>query len=373
MTESRQVKISPSSLVLFVIFLLGGLLLLAFGYAVREILIELLVASFLAMALQPCVRGLERRGLSRSPAVGITFVLAFAIAVAIGFLLLPPLAVELVKFARDIPNLLANLTQGQGPLGFLEDRFQVVEHAREWVAQSGRADAITSRALQAAGGILHTGSFALAIAFLTFFVALSGDQWFEGFLRVLPEGSRERWRRIGKGISEGVGGYVSGNLMISVIAGCFTTVVLLATGVPHAVPLGLIVGVLDLVPLAGATIGAVLVGLVALTKGLALTAIVLAALAIYQQIENNLLLQIVYSRTVKLSPLAIAVSVAAGAQIGGIMGALLGIPVASALKIIARELLAWRRGEQPPEDTEPARKPWLRRWLERRRPDRGSR
>lgn len=212
--ESRQVTISPGSLVLLVVFLLGGLLLLAFGYAVREILIELLVASFLAMALQPCVRGLKRRGLSRGRAVGITFVLALAVAFAIGFLLLPPLAVELVKFARDIPNLLANLTQGQGPLGFLEDRFQVVERAREWVAQSGRADAITSRALQAAGGILHTGSFALAIVFLTFFVALSGDQWFEGFLRVLREGSRERSRRIGKGISESVGGYVSGNLVI---------------------------------------------------------------------------------------------------------------------------------------------------------------
>ncbi len=124
--------------------------------------------------------------------------------------------------------------------------------------------------------------------------------------------------------------------------------------------------VLDLVPLVGATLGAVLVGLVALTKGLAVTAIVLAALAIYQQIENNLLLQIVYSRTVRLSPLAIAVSVAAGAQIGGIVGALLGIPIASALKIVARELLAWRRGEPPPEDSEPPRKPWLRRWLERR-------
>ncbi|HEY6221624.1 MAG TPA: AI-2E family transporter, partial [Candidatus Eisenbacteria bacterium] len=246
MTERRQVSISPGSLVLFVAFLLGGLLLLALGYATREILIELLVASFLAMALQPCVRTLERRGLSRSRAVSITFVLALAAAAAIGFMLLPPLAEELVKFVRDIPNLLADLTRGQGPLGFLESRFRVVEHAREWVAQSGRADVITSQALQAAGGILHTGSFALAVAFLTFFVALSGDQWFGGFLRVAPEGSRERWHRIGKGISEGVGGYIFGNLVISVIAGCFTTAVLLATGVPYAVPLGLILAVLDL-------------------------------------------------------------------------------------------------------------------------------
>ena len=366
MSESQQVTVAPRSLALLVVFLLGGVLLLALGYAAREILIQLLAASSLAMALQPYVRALEGRGMPRATAVGVTFVLAVAGAVAFGFLLLPPLAAELANFTRGIPDLLGDLTRGEGPLGLLESRFHIVEHARTLVAELGGAGAAASQALRAAGGILHTGAFVSAVAFLTFFVALNGGEWFEGFLRVLPEGSAERWRRIGKGISEGVGGYVFGNLLISVIAGVFTTVVLLAMRVPYAVPLGVIMAVLDLVPLVGATLGAVLVGLVALTKGLAVTAIVIAALAIYQQIENNLLLQIVYSRTVRLSPLAIAVSVAAGAQIGGIMGALLGIPVASALKIVTRELLAWRRGEPPPEDTEPPKKPWLRRRLERR-------
>jgi predicted PurR-regulated permease PerM len=122
---------------------------------------------------------------------------------------------------------------------------------------------------------------------------------------------------------------------------------------------------LDLVPLVGATLGAVIVALVALTKSVAIMAIVVFAMWIYQQIENSLLTPLVYSQTVQLSPLAIALSVTAGAEIGGITGALLAIPIAGTLKVISRELLAWRRGEPPPAEP-PPRKTWIRRWLERR-------
>jgi predicted PurR-regulated permease PerM len=145
-----------------------------------------------------------------------------------------------------------------------------------------------------------------------------------------------------------VGGYVAGNLLISLVAGTVTTLILLATGVPYAVPLGLVVAVFDLIPLVGATIGTIIVAAVALTKGVPTTVIVVAGMWVYQKIENHTLLPLVYHRTVKLSPLAIAVSVAAGAEVGGIVGALLGIPIAGALKVVTRELAAWRRGEDAP-------------------------
>jgi predicted PurR-regulated permease PerM len=363
-TGGKPVEIAPGSLLLLVGFLLGGILLIALAYALREILTQLLAAIVLAMAMEPFIRVLVGRGLSRARAVGIAFLLALAGFITFAFLLLPPLVEELVKFVRDIPNLLSDIAQGQGPLGFLETRFQIVERAREWSAKSGGASTGGPSALHAAGGFAHAGVALVSIPFLTFFVALNGGQWFAALLRALPEGSRDRWLRIGDGISRAVGGYVFGNLLISVIAGAFTTVMLLATGVPHAVPLGLFVGLLDLLPLVGATLAAIIVALVALTKGVAVMVIVIAGMWIYQQIENNLLMQVVYSQTVRLSPLAIALSVAAGAQIGGVMGALLAIPVAGAIKVLLRELLAWRRGELPPE--EPPRKPWLRRWLERR-------
>jgi predicted PurR-regulated permease PerM len=158
-----------------------------------------------------------------------------------------------------------------------------------------------------------------------------------------------RLRRTGSGIATAVGGYVTGNLLISVICGTVTTSVLLATSVPYAVALGVVVGVLDLIPLVGATIGTVIAAAVALaTRGLWTAVIVVAVMLIYQQIENNGIQQLVYARTVKLSPLAIAVSVAVGAQVGGVIGVLLAIPFAGALKVVSREVVAWRRGEDAP-------------------------
>jgi predicted PurR-regulated permease PerM len=200
------------------------------------------------------------------------------------------------------------------------------------------------------GSAVNTGAAIVFVAFLTLFVQLGGRQWFDSLTELAPSSARGRIRRAGKGISTAVGGYVTGNLLISVVAGTVATLVLLATGVPYAVPLGLVVAILDLIPLVGATLGTVIVAAVALQKGVLTTVIVVAALVVYQQIENHSLQQVVYHRTVKLSPLAIALSVAMGAELGGVVGALLGIPFAGALKAVANELVAWHRGEDAPVD-----------------------
>ena len=343
--RTPQVVVAPRTLVLFVAVSLGAVLLLAFVYAARGILIQLLVAVVLAMALEPFVQLLERRGLGRGRAVAVTFTLAVLGIAAFGYLLIPPLVHEVASFGRHAPELLQKLTHGHGKLGFLETRFHIVEHARTAIAAHGGPALLARPALHAAGGLLNTGAAAVAVAFLTLFIGLGGRKWFDAFLDVVPEGSRERWRRAGSGVSNAVGGYVAGNVLISLIAGSVTTVILLATHVPYPVPLGLVVAVFDLVPLVGATIGTVVVAAVALTKGVPTTVIVVAGMWVYQEIENHTLLPLIYHRTVQLSPLAIAVSVAAGAEVGGIVGALLGIPIAGALKVVSGELLAWRRGE----------------------------
>jgi predicted PurR-regulated permease PerM len=190
---------------------------------------------------------------------------------------------------------------------------------------------------------VKTGASLVTIAFLTLFVCLGGRRWFDGILEVVPGGNRERWRRTGSEISDVVGGYVTGNLLISVVAGSVTTALLLATHVPYAVPLGLVVAFFDLIPLVGATIATVIVAAVALSKGVPTAAIVVAGMVAYQQIENHTLSPLVYHRTVQISPLATAVSVAAGAEVAGVVGALLAIPIAGAVKVASREILAARR------------------------------
>jgi predicted PurR-regulated permease PerM len=181
---------------------------------------------------------------------------------------------------------------------------------------------------------------------------LEGPKWMERFYGLLPEGSQEKWRGIGRDIYRTVGGYVTGNLLISVIAGVSSTIVLLILDVPYAVALGLLVAILDLIPLAGATLAAIILTAVAFLTSVPAGIIVLVFMIVYQQIENHVLQPLVYSRTVQLSPLAILVSVLIGAKIAGILGALAAIPVAGAIQVL---FLAWLRERRERGSREAAR------------------
>src|SRR5205823_12234697 len=156
----------------------------------------------------------------------------------------------------------------------------------------------------------------------TLFMLLEGRRWLESFFLLLRPASRRRWQAVGHDIYRTVGGYVTGNLLISLIAGALTTLVLIVTGVPYAVALGLIVAILDLIPLAGATIAAIIVGAVAFLHSVPAGIIVIVFFVVYQQVENHILQPIVYGRTVQLSPLVVLIAVLIGAQLAGVLGAL---------------------------------------------------
>ncbi len=183
----------------------------------------------------------------------------------------------------------------------------------------------------------------VTIAFMTLFMLLEGRQWLERFYGLLPLESAPRWRRVGDRIYHTIGGYVTGNLLISLVAGISATIVLLILGVPYAVALGVIVALLDLIPLAGALIAMVLVTLVGFTVSTTVGLIVLVYFLIYQQIENQVLQPIVYGRTVNLSPLAVLIAVLIGAQVAGVLGALGAIPIAGAIQVI---LVDWHEHRQ---------------------------
>jgi predicted PurR-regulated permease PerM len=150
-------------------------------------------------------------------------------------------------------------------------------------------------------------------------------------------------------IYRSVAGYVAGNLAISVVAGVVSLVTLLILGVPFAVPLAVLMAFFDLIPLVGATIGAIVVGLVTLFTDFPTATIVWAIVQlIYQQLESSVLVPIVYRRTVNVSPLLTIVAVLMGAQLLGILGALIAIPVAGAVQIIAHEVWQARVGTPEP-------------------------
>jgi predicted PurR-regulated permease PerM len=192
-------------------------------------------------------------------------------------------------------------------------------------------------------GILTGVVATVTIFFMTFFMLLEGPAWMERFYALVPSDQRDRWRGVARDIYRTVGGYVTGNLLISVIAGTSATIVLLILGVPFAVALGLLVAILDLIPLAGATLAAIVVSLVGLTHSLTAGIVLAVFFTVYQQLENHLLQPLVYGRTVQLSPLAVLIAVLIGAEVAGVLGALAAIPVAGTLQIL---LVDWQRERQ---------------------------
>src|SRR3954453_23826797 len=158
---------------------------------------------------------------------------------------------------------------------------------------------------------------------MTFFMILEGPTWLDRFYSLLPPDAEPRWRSVGQRVAQTVSGYVTGNLLISGVAGASTSLVLAITGVPYALALGLVVAVLDLIPLAGATLaGILIVTVAALANGLTAAIVVGVFFVVYQQLENHLLQPLVYGRTVELSPLAVLISVLIGAEVAGVLGAL---------------------------------------------------
>jgi predicted PurR-regulated permease PerM len=177
---------------------------------------------------------------------------------------------------------------------------------------------------------------------------LEGPGWLDRLYGLLPARDQARWRSVGHDIYRTVGGYVTGNLAISVIAGVSSAIVLFAAGVQYSVALGLLVGILDLIPLAGATVAGVLIGTVAFLHSVTAGIVVVVFFVIYQQVENHLLQPLVYGRTVQLSPLAVLIAVLIGAELAGVLGALAAIPVAGAIQVVLVDWWKHRRGVEVP-------------------------
>ena len=251
--------------------------------------------------------------------------------------------------ADAVPGYIDDLTSGRGRLGFLERDYQIVERAREAIEKSGVGGVLglSNTALSLTKSILNAVIAVVTIAFLTLFMLLEGPAWVERIYSLISEPAQPRWRKVGGDIYRTVGGYVTGNLAISLIAGVVSTAVLLVLGVPYAVALGLIVALLDLIPLAGATLAAIIVSAVGFLHSTTAGIVLVIFFVLYQQLENHVLQPLVYGRTVQLSPLIVLVAVLMGAELAGVIGALGAIPVAGSIQVVVVDWLEHRRQKVP--------------------------
>ncbi len=347
----RVVLFRPRTVLVVVGILLGVAAVLELLWISRHVLSWIFIALFLTLALNPLVDRLERRfGGRRGLATSTVLLGAIAAIAGIGALFIPTLVDQVSGFAHKVPDYLHDLTHGRGRLGFLQNKYHLVDKAREALRHGGakKLFGLSGTALAITKSVIAAVVATVTIVFMTFFMLLEGPSWMERFFGLLRPESRPRWRAVAYDIYRTVGGYVTGNLLISVIAGVSTAVVLLVMGVPYSVALGLIVGILDLIPLAGATIAGIIIALVAFLHSVPAGIVVVIFFVVYQQIENHVLQPVVYGRTVQLSPLAVLIAVLIGAELAGVLGALAAIPVAGALQVVLVDVLGHRRDAAVP-------------------------
>lgn len=342
-----MIRFKPRTVFAVLGIVIATFLLLNLLWMARSVLTWIVIALFLAIALNPMVEWLQAHGVRRRGlAVAITMLGVVGLLAAVGVAFVPIVVDQVRQFADAVPGYVEDLTKGRGPLGFLETDYHIVERVRQAISEggAGRVVGYSGTAVGVAKGVVTVVIGAITIFVLVIFMLLEGPKWVERLLDQLPPESEARWTRIGGRVNRTVGGYVSGALLIALIAGITSSIVLTILGVAYAVALGLLVALLDLIPLAGATIGTVVVSLVAfIDRGWVIGVTVVVIFVLYQQIENHMLYPLVYSRTVELSPLAILIAVLIGASLAGIIGALAAIPVAGSIQVLLQEWLEFRR------------------------------
>ena len=318
---------------------------------IRSILLWVLVGVILAIALEPAVAWLERHGFGRIVAALLVSLATIAGLVAAIVAIALPVVLQSNTFIRALPRLVNSVFRTGGSLHFLETRFHVIERlsavtpAQVFHVLAGNQATIVSAVTKAASIVAAT----VTILVIMVMLLIEGPRAWNSVLGVL-KGEERRWtERIGQNFLRATGGYVRGNLAISVVAGLASYVMLKIVGTPYAETLAVLVAILDIIPLVGATIGAVIVSVVAFATGGGTDGVVVIIFFIvYQQFENNVLQNIVYAKTLTLSPLVVFIAALIGASLAGIVGVLLAIPLCSAGWTLARDLLALRRSQAVP-------------------------
>lgn len=330
----------------------------------RRVLIWAVIALFLAVSLHPAVEALRRRvpRCRRSVAALLVFLATAAVIGAVVALFVIPLAQEGSRFAGRLPAMIRDAQAGRGPVGNLLERTHALQYVQHHQAQiHAFATGLSTPVAKFLRGAASTAAGAVTIFVLAYLMVLEGPRAIDRSLALLDEAPAARVRRVGAACVRTVNGYLTGNLLISVICGLLTYVVLLVSGVPFAGLLALFVAVTDLIPLVGATIGAVVASAVALVHSLPAGIGAIIFFIVYQQAENHLLQPVILSRTVKLNPLTVLLATLIAAEVAGILGALLAIPVTGVIQVVLGDIWAHRGGrslglptrtDNSPEDTD---------------------
>src|SRR5215211_1140304 len=343
---------------------LGAFFLL---WQVRTFVGWFVIALFLAAVLSPAVNWLERRFrlINRPLAIALTYLgVLVALLLVVGIFV--PVLVDQIngftKFVTTAANApegptkyIEGLAKDNGLGGFMQRFEDQIDELRKQLG--GVFQNLLSASGQIALSVAEMIAALATVLTLTFFLLLGSERYVNAGVGLFPERHQPLVRRILGQAGGAISGYITGNLAISVICGITTFIVLLILGMPYAAPLALLVAVLDLIPLVGATLGGALLVIVGLFVEPWKAVVLLVYIVVYQQAEGSVLQPIVYSKAVQLNGLVILIALLVGGQLLGIPGALLAIPVAEIIRIVITEIRDYRRTTQEAGETAVASPP----------------
>jgi predicted PurR-regulated permease PerM len=342
-----RLTVSNRTVIRFLLMVLAFGLGIGFIYATRSVLVLIVIAFFLALALNAPVTALSERIKSKKPRRGLATAAVFLVVVAIigfiGYSIVPPLVEQTNEFIENAPQYVEDLQNGEGVLSDLSRRLNLEEKAKE-------AQADLANNLPLVGGPITsaftkiTSSIAsvVTVLVLTFFMLVEGPSWIKKFWELQPRSKEKHRKDLAARMYRVVVGYVNGQLIIAALNGVVSFTIMKIFGLPYALPLACLAAVLALIPLIGATLGAVVIVAVALFDSVATAIIIAIFYVVYQQIENTTIQPFVQSKSVEMSPLLILLAAIVGVSLAGFLGALLAIPVAACLRILVNDLIEQR-------------------------------
>lgn len=339
---AQRAKEGPSTATIFrVVFTAAAAFLVLYSlYKVRSVLLLVFVAAFLAVGLDPAVAFLERKGIKRGWAVTIIFLSLVLVLVGFVAAVVPPLVEQITNFATKLPEYIDDLAaRNQRIAEYVQDN-DIADKLRESIGSAPtQISGSLGTVVGVAGSVLAKIFNAITVIVLTIYFSLSLRRAREGSLKLVPKSRRQRVKELVDPILEKIGSYIAGNVAVSIIAGLVSFLFFAIAGIPYPVALALWVAIADLIPLVGATLGMIPAVIVAFFLGWPLGVVTLVFFLIYQQVENYVIVPRVMTKAIDISPAAVLLAALIGGSLLGFVGALIALPFAAAIKLLAQEVL----------------------------------
>lgn len=349
------VSVTNRTIVRTILWVVAAIATYKFIGRISQILTIIFVSFFLALALNPIVSWVSRRLKiqSRARAVGAAYLMVVLIIIGFFALIIPSLINETRDFVREVPQTVNNFQERDTSLSRLVERYdlneQLTDAARKF---SSRYSDFGSAILNAGKKVFSVVASILAVLFLTFMMLVEGPRWLKLFWGVVPDDNKERHQRIARKMYKAVTAFVNGQVIMAAVGGTATFIALMISSQilnveVNALALAGIVAVFSLIPLFGTILSAITVVLFCALNSVTLGIIMLIYYIVYQQLENISLQPYIQSKVTQLSPLTVFVAALIGVGFNGLLGAIIAIPAASAIKILLEDHFE-RRGKKVP-------------------------